>query len=202
MSFKDLTIEEYTSHSVVVHGDTRKYKEDLKKLGGKYNGRLRDGPGWVFSKSNEVELRSFIDKGQRLVTAEEAKAGEERSKQRAKEWDSQKDIRNKNSRSSHDILPSIKPTFGSHVTPTLTEYAIMMNLVKKMSTKIELLEHAVLMLLTTDQKGTLALLMKPPEKKKSVIKKVVKRKKQVDSDSADSDSDSDDIPVPRRRLMR
>ena len=70
MTFTDLTIQEYTGVSVVVQGDTRKYKEDLKKLGGKYNGRLKNGPGWIFPKSSEGDLMSFINKGKRLVTAE------------------------------------------------------------------------------------------------------------------------------------
>lgn len=206
MSFTDLTIEEYTARSVVVQGDTRKYKEDLKKLGGKYNGRLKNGPGWIFSKSSEDDLRTFIKKGQRLVTAEEAKAGEERSRQHAKEWDAQKNSREKHSRGS-SRSPAAEPMFGSNVAPTLTEYAAMMNLVKKMSTKIELLEHAVLMLLDADQKVMLKLLTQPKEKSKSVVKKVVKRKKKkVDSDSEESESDdsddSEDEPVPRRRLMR
>lgn len=205
MSFKDLKIEEYSDHSVVVQGDTRKYKEDLKKLGGKYNGRLKNGPGWVFSKSVEGDLRSFVKEGKRLVTAEEAKAGEERSKQRAKEWDEQNGAREKKSQISHRSPETETPMFGSNVSPTLTEYGAMMNLVKKMSTKIELLEHAVLMLLTDEQKETLTMLMKPPEtKKKSVVKKVVKRvKKKADSDSGDSsESDSEEESRPRRRLMR
>lgn len=216
MSFTDLKIEEYTDRSVVVQGDTRKYKEDLKKLGGKYNGRLKNGPGWIFSKSSEDDLRTFIKEGKRLVTVEEAKAGEEqskqRAKQRAKEWESQKDTREKkkNSHGSygrHPLVDSAEPLFSSHVTPTLTEYGAMMNLVKKMSTKIELLEHAVLMLLDDEQKEELKVLMKPKEKKKkSVAKKVVKRKKKkVDSDSEDSTTESEseeDEPVPRKRLMR
>ena len=40
-SFKDLKCEEYSEKCVVVTGDTRKYKDDLKILGGKYNSRLR-----------------------------------------------------------------------------------------------------------------------------------------------------------------
>ena len=206
MSFTDLKIEEYTDRSVVVQGDTRKYKEDLKKLGGKYNGRLKNGPGWIFSKSSEDDLRTFIKEGKRLVTAEEAKAGEEqskqRAKQRAKEWESQKDIREKkNSHGSygrHPLVDSAEPLFGSHVTPTLIEYGAMMNLVKKMSTKIELLEHAVLMLLDDEQKEELKVLMKQKEKKKKSVAK------KVDSDSEDSTTESEseeDEPVPRKRLM-
>lgn len=201
MSFTDLKIEEYTARSVVVQGDTRKYKEDLKKLGGKYNGRLKNGPGWIFSKSSEDDLRTFIKEGKRLVTAEEAKAGEERSKQRAKEWESQKESH----QSSRNRSPSVEPTFGSHVAPTLTEYAAMMSLVKQMSVEVKKINHAISLTLTDEQKEELKVLIEEP-KKKSVVKKVVKRKKKALSDSEDSatesESESEDEPVPRRRLMR
>ena len=205
MSFTDLKIEEYTALSVVVQGDTRKYKEDLKKLGGKYNGRLNNGPGWIFSKSSEDDLRTFIKEGKRLVTAEEAKAGEERSKQRAKEWESQKESHEKKHQSSRNRSPSVEPTFGSHVAPTLTEYAAMMSLVKQMSVEVKKINHAISLILTDEQKEELKVLIEEP-KKKSVVKKVVKRKKKALSDSEDSatesESESEDEPVPRRRLMR
>lgn len=63
MSFNDIKIEEYTDRSIVVNGETRKYKEDLKKLGGKYNGNLKNGPGWVFPKSAENSVKTFIKEG-------------------------------------------------------------------------------------------------------------------------------------------
>ena len=209
MSFTDLKIEEYTDRSVVVQGDTRKYKEDLKKLGGKYNGRLKNGPGWIFSKSSEDDLRTFIKEGKRLVTAEEAKAGEERSKQRAKqrtkEWESQKESHEKKHQSSRNRSPSVEPTFGSHVAPTLTEYAAMMSLVKQMSVEVKKINHAISLILTDEQKEELKVLIEEP-KKKNVVKNVVKRKKKALSDSDDSaresESESEDEPVPRRRLMR
>ena len=204
MSFNDLKIEEYSNHSIAVQGDTRKYKEDLKKLGGKYNGRLRNGPGWVFPKTAESDIVSFIKNGKRIVTAEEAKAGEELSKQRAKEWDAQQGKRESNTRMNSQVARSqvAKPTFGSQVQPTLTEYGAMMNLIKKMSIKIELLEHAVLMLLSDEQKEQVKTLMEPPAKKKtSVVKKIIKSKsKKVDTDTDMSESEEE--VVHRKRLMR
>jgi hypothetical protein len=71
--FVDIFVTDYTDTSVVVRGDTKKYKEDLKKLGGKYNGLLKDGPGWIFYKKKEAEIKDFINKGVRLVTPEEEK---------------------------------------------------------------------------------------------------------------------------------
>ena len=45
-----LTIQNYSERSVVVFGeDTKKYKDKLKELGGKYNSNLSIGPGWIFS---------------------------------------------------------------------------------------------------------------------------------------------------------
>lgn len=85
MGFDDINIKDYSGLSVVVQGETRKYKEDLKKLGGKYNGNLKNGPGWIFPKSSKKDIINFINNGKRLVTPEEEKEGEERSKQRAKE---------------------------------------------------------------------------------------------------------------------
>ena len=46
----DLTVEDYSEKSIVVRGDTKEHKDALKQLGGKWNSRLRDGAGWIFSK--------------------------------------------------------------------------------------------------------------------------------------------------------
>ena len=57
-----LTLSVYTDKSVVVQGeDTRKYKEELKSIGGKYNANLKTGPGWIFPKSKEQEIKDFIE---------------------------------------------------------------------------------------------------------------------------------------------
>ena len=198
MSFTDLTLEDYTSQAVVVQGDTRKYKEDLKKLGGKYNGRLKTGPGWIFPKTSESDIRVFIESGKRLVTNEEAKAGEERTKKWANEYEEDRGTSRVCKRS---YTKSSEPALTPHLTPTLTEYAALFNLVKTMSTKMLLIEHAVLMLLDDEQKQMLEELMKPKEKKEKKVK-VVKNKPTSDSDS-DSDKDSeDDEEIPRKRLLR
>ena len=84
MSFTDITITNYTDLSVVVYGETRKYKEDLKKLGGKYNSNLKNGAGWVFPKTSEKNLKEFILKGKRLVSREEIDAGELKTMERSK----------------------------------------------------------------------------------------------------------------------
>jgi hypothetical protein len=55
-----LTCENYTEKSIVVRGDTKEYKEELKKLGGKYNANLKGGGGWIFSKKVEDKVFQFI----------------------------------------------------------------------------------------------------------------------------------------------
>ena len=49
-----MNIQDYSEKSFVVYGnDTKKYKEDIKKLGGRFNSNLKDlGPGWIFSNKN------------------------------------------------------------------------------------------------------------------------------------------------------
>lgn len=208
MSFNDLKIEEYTDRSIVVNGETRKYKEDLKKLGGKYNGNLKNGPGWIFPKSAENSVKTFIKEGKRIVTAEEAKEGEERSQQRSKEWAENRDSKPTKNSPMLDFSSSI----GNSV-PTLTEYGAIINQLSTMSKKIELIEHAILMLLTDQQKTTLKTLTTPTpvvqkETKKVVPKVVQKIVKKVDTtvqnesdDSGDSDGE-DMVVVPKKRLMR
>ena len=54
----DIYIEDYTEKSFVLLGDTRKYKDDIKTLGGKFNQNLRNNKvGWIFpmNKKNDVE---------------------------------------------------------------------------------------------------------------------------------------------------
>lgn len=58
----------YSEKAVAVIGDTKDFKEQLKAMGGRFNPRLTCGPGWVFSRRKEAELREFI--------AGTAKAGE------------------------------------------------------------------------------------------------------------------------------
>jgi len=55
-----LTCTEYSEKAIVVRGDTKDYKEELKQLGGKYNANLRDGAGWIFSKKSQDKVNEFI----------------------------------------------------------------------------------------------------------------------------------------------
>jgi hypothetical protein len=72
----------YTDKSVVIKGDTKKYKEDLKKLGGRWNPNLTDKEGnkfgaWIFSIKKEPELLVFLLSTKKEKPKEEPK---ERSK--------------------------------------------------------------------------------------------------------------------------
>jgi len=71
MPFDDLILEEYSSVSLVVYGNTKDYKEELKKLGGKYNPNLKKGAGWIFSKKNESDLKKWIEEGEIIEKSKE-----------------------------------------------------------------------------------------------------------------------------------
>ena len=59
---KDIKVIKYTDKSIAVIGETASYKELLKKIGGRYNARLKCGPGWIFSakKSDDIK-QSFTE---------------------------------------------------------------------------------------------------------------------------------------------
>lgn len=59
-SNRGIYIEEYTEKSIVVRGDTKPHKEELKKLGCKYNSNLRNGAGWIASKTNIKKIEDYI----------------------------------------------------------------------------------------------------------------------------------------------
>lgn len=67
----DIYIEDYSEASIVVLGDTKTHKEQLKKLGGKFNSKLKDGKvGWIFSKKNETNVREYINNQKNLPLVE------------------------------------------------------------------------------------------------------------------------------------
>lgn len=63
----DLVYEDFTSPygqaCVAVYGDTKKHKDNLKQLGGRYNPNLAKGVGWVFTKPQESILIDYINTG-------------------------------------------------------------------------------------------------------------------------------------------
>ena len=53
-------IVDYSDIAVALFGDTRLFANDLKKLGGYFNPRLRGGAGWIFSKNKKVALIELL----------------------------------------------------------------------------------------------------------------------------------------------
>ncbi len=52
----NLSLVEYSAKSVAVIGDTKPHKDTLKELGGKWNSRLKCGPGWIYPKTKVEEI--------------------------------------------------------------------------------------------------------------------------------------------------
>lgn len=53
-------IIDYSERAIAVVGETRAIKETLKSLGGRFNGRLSCGAGWIFPKSKEEDVRKTL----------------------------------------------------------------------------------------------------------------------------------------------
>ena len=52
--------EQYTDKSFAVFGDTKPWSNNLKGLGGKFNGNLRGRPGWIFTNAKQAEVMQFL----------------------------------------------------------------------------------------------------------------------------------------------
>lgn len=57
---KTLCIVDYSEKSFVVYGDSRHLAETFKENGGYFNPRLKEGPGWIFSKRRRNEIEEII----------------------------------------------------------------------------------------------------------------------------------------------
>lgn len=55
-----LQIVEYSEKAFAVIGNTKEYKDDLKKLGGRFNARLSCGAGWIFSNKQREAVEAII----------------------------------------------------------------------------------------------------------------------------------------------
>lgn len=61
-------IEDYTEKSFVVLGNTLEHKDNLRSLGGKWNGNLREGKkGWIYPLKDKEKVELYIETGK--VTA-------------------------------------------------------------------------------------------------------------------------------------
>jgi hypothetical protein len=65
----NILIETYSEKAIKIYGDTKPLKDALRSLGAKYNPYLRGGPGWIASKTKEVEIRAVIGNPQPIALA-------------------------------------------------------------------------------------------------------------------------------------
>lgn len=77
-----INIIDYSEKAFAVVGDTKAVKEQLKKMGGRFNGKLSCGAGWIFSNKMRNEVEKFIQSGEvsEAVTKErkeQTKGGEQ-----------------------------------------------------------------------------------------------------------------------------
>ena len=56
----EIANENYSEKSFAVFGNTKTFKDELKKLGGKFNSNLKGKAGWIFSNSNKTKVEEFI----------------------------------------------------------------------------------------------------------------------------------------------
>ena len=55
-----LDIKDYSEKSFVIYGDTKRFKEELKVLGGRYNSNLNGKSGWVFSIKSKDNINEWL----------------------------------------------------------------------------------------------------------------------------------------------
>lgn len=58
----EILLIKYSEKAIAVIGDTKPIKDDLKKLGGRFNFRLSCGPGWIFPASKAEEITNYLKK--------------------------------------------------------------------------------------------------------------------------------------------
>lgn len=68
-------IVDYSEKAVALIGDTKQISGELKRIGGRFNPRLSCGPGWIFPKRKEAELRAFLEGSATESSAGAAKCG-------------------------------------------------------------------------------------------------------------------------------
>jgi hypothetical protein len=65
----NIQIVTYSEKAIKIYGDTKPLKDALRSLGAKYNPYLKGGPGWIASKTKEVEIRAAIGNPQPITLA-------------------------------------------------------------------------------------------------------------------------------------
>jgi hypothetical protein len=57
----DFEIVDYSDKAFAVVGDTKSIKDDLKRLGGRFNFRLSCGAGWIFPKTKMDDVKALLN---------------------------------------------------------------------------------------------------------------------------------------------
>lgn len=60
MTTDNLQFIDYSPKAFAIIGETKPIKAQLKKLGGRFNPRLKCGAGWIFSKRNAKEVATAL----------------------------------------------------------------------------------------------------------------------------------------------
>ena len=55
-----LQLINYSDKAVALVGDTREIKDELKRIGGRFNAKLSCGVGWIFSNAKRAELEALV----------------------------------------------------------------------------------------------------------------------------------------------
>lgn len=56
----EIKLVEYSERSFAIIGDTKPIKDALKKMGGRYNPRLKCGAGWIFSNKSREQVAKYL----------------------------------------------------------------------------------------------------------------------------------------------
>lgn len=67
----NLRIVDYSEKAIAVVGDTKAVKDELKAMGGRFNGKLSCGAGWIFSVKQRGAVEAFIMTGARMEVGKE-----------------------------------------------------------------------------------------------------------------------------------
>ena len=70
MTRSDCSIQTYTAKSIVLVGPTKDFKDEITKLGGKFNNRLTNREtgekfsAWIFPKTRQSDVEKWISSGE------------------------------------------------------------------------------------------------------------------------------------------
>lgn len=56
-----ISFEPYNQKQYAVRGDRKVYEKIIKDLGGRWNARMRGGPGWLISQTQKEKLQKLVD---------------------------------------------------------------------------------------------------------------------------------------------